>query len=558
MFRQRIILGGILLAFFFICVRLFYWQIVRGGTLSEAAAQQYYFTLTLPAERGEIRASDDNPIVANQTAYLVYAKPKEITDVSQFSQKVSEFINLTPEAIKERVSQPNLVWSLLKHKVDAEVRDKLLGAELPGLGFEPEGKRYYPEASMAAHLLGFVGSEASGDDKGYFGLEGFYDRALRGKSGSLIQEKDARGLPILIAGDRRTPAENGQILELYLDRTVQFIIEEKLKEGIEKYGAKSGTVAVMDPKTGGILGMVAWPAYDPRNFNDFDPAIYPNPIVAETYEPGSTFKVMVMATALSEKTVTPTTKYNEEGPIKVDDYLIRTWNDQYHGEITATEILEKSSNPGMVFVQKSLGRDKFISYLKKFGFGEKTGIDLEEETSPSLRPDSEWKDIDMATASFGQGIAVTPIQMLRAVGALANDGNLMEPHVVRKLIDTTGKIIEVKPKKYSLVIRPAAAKTITEMMISAVDKGEAKWAKPAGYRIAGKTGTAQIPVAGHYDDKKTIASFVGFAPADQPKFVMLVTLREPTTSPWGSETAAPLFFAITKELFNYYGISPKD
>ena len=247
---------------------------------------------------------------------------------------------------------------------------------------------------------------------------------------------------------------------------------------------------------------------------------------------------------------------DENGPVNVGEYTVRTWNDEYHGTTTMTKILEHSSNVGMVYVGGKLGKEKLIGFLKQFGIGTPTGIDLEEESSPLLRPERDWSEIDLATASFGQGIAVTPIQMVRAVAALANGGALMEPHVVAQ-IDDKGRSVSIKPKKVRQVISPTTSRIITEMMVAAVDNGEAKWAKPAGYRIAGKTGTAQIPVSGHYDKDKTIASFVGFAPADDPKFVMLVTLREPSTSPWGSETAAPLFFAIARDLFSYWGISPQ-
>ena len=222
-----------------------------------------------------------------------------------------------------------------------------------------------------------------------------------------------------------------------------------------------------------------------------------------------------------------------------------------------SQVLQYSSNVGMVYVGRQLGKVTFLGYMKAFGLGAPTNIDLQDEFSPEIRPAEAWSEIDLATASFGQGIAVTPLQMVQAVGALANGGALMEPYVVRAIIDGSGKRSEVKPKKVRNVISKAAANVITEMLINAVDNGEAKWAKPPGYRIAGKTGTAQIPVAGHYDDEKTIASFVGYAPADDPKFVMLVTLREPTSSPWGSETAAPLFFTIARDLFSYWGIPPQ-
>lgn len=223
-----------------------------------------------------------------------------------------------------------------------------------------------------------------------------------------------------------------------------------------------------------------------------------------------------------------------------------------------TQVLQYSSNVGMVFVGNKLGRDKVFQYIKSFGFGELTGIDLQDEASPPLRDRSEWGDIDFATATFGQGIAVTPLQMVRAVSAIANGGWIMEPKVVRAIGQENGKTVGLKSEKNRRIIRDSTAQLLTEMMVSAVENGEAKWAKPKGYRIAGKTGTAQIPVAGHYDEKKTIASFVGFAPADDPRFVMLVTLREPSSSPWGSETAAPLFFSIAKDLFLYFGIPSSE
>ena len=326
---------------------------------------------------------------------------------------------------------------------------------------------------------------------------------------------------------------------------------------MEKYGAKEGSVVVLDPKTGGVLAMASFPNYDPSNFAAFPKELYINPVVAGSYEPGSTFKSLVMAAAIHDKLITPQTMMDESGPVESGPYFIRTWNNEYHGSISMTQVLEYSSNVGMVFVAKKLGHDRLLSAIKRFGFGKPTNIDLEDESSPTLRDDNAWAEVDELTASFGQGIAVTPIQMVTAVAALANGGKLMQPHVVKEIREGSGRVIPVKPKVVRQVISPEAARITAEMMVEAVDKGEAKWAKPVGYRIAGKTGTAQIPVAGHYDETKTIASFVGFAPVDDPKFVMLVTLREPQSSQWGSETAAPLFFTIAREFFTYYGIGPR-
>ncbi|OGG31610.1 hypothetical protein A3A63_00060 [Candidatus Gottesmanbacteria bacterium RIFCSPLOWO2_01_FULL_46_9] len=555
----RVLIGFslIIVAFIVILFRLFYWQVYAGESLRLQASAQYYLEFTLPAARGDITASDGNPLVMNTPAYLVYAQPKFIKDTVQFAKLVSGPLGLDEKTVISELSEEGRIWEPLARKIDTETVDLLRLLKLEGLDFEPESKRYYPEASMAAHALGFVGSDQNGNDKGYFGLEGYYDRELRGTDGHIQIEKDVRGAPIVIGGEKRTGAENGRSLGLWIDRTIQRIAEKRLSEGIAKYGAKEGSVVIMDPKTGGILAMASIPSYDPLRYGSYDKALYKNPVVAGSYEPGSTFKVLVMAAALNERAVQATTVMDETGPVQVGDYTIKTWNDEYHGAQTMMDVIAHSSNVGMVFVGKKLGREKFIKYIRSFGFGKPTDVDLEDEISPELRRDNEWGEIDLATASFGQGIAVTPLQMTRAVSVIANGGWLPEPRMVRKTIDAKGKVIEIKPKQGKRIISRQAAEITTEMMIHAVDNGEAKWAKPKGYRIAGKTGTAQIPVSGHYDNTKTIASFVGFAPADDPSFVMLVSLREPSTSQWGSETAAPLFFSIARDILLYKGIAPQ-
>lgn len=303
--------------------------------------------------------------------------------------------------------------------------------------------------------------------------------------------------------------------------------------------------------------MASYPSYDPREYASAQKELYINPVVGSTYEPGSTFKVLMMAIGINEGVITPKTTMEETGPVEVSGYSIRTWNNVYNGTVSMTDVLIHSSNVGMVFVEKKLGKEKVLKALKDFGFGSTTGVDLEDESAPELRSDDQWREIDLATVSFGQGIAVTPLQMVRAVSTIANGGYLMEPRVVQAIAEANGKVKQIPVKKIRQIFSKKTAEEVTEMMVAAVDQGEAKWAKPPGYRIAGKTGTAQIPVGGVYDEKKTIASFVGFAPADNPKFVVLVTLREPSSSQWGSETAAPLFFNIAKDLFIYYGISPE-
>jgi cell division protein FtsI/penicillin-binding protein 2 len=313
----------------------------------------------------------------------------------------------------------------------------------------------------------------------------------------------------------------------------------------------------MEPETGEVLGMAAVPSYDPADHVNFEKSLYVNPVVAAAFEPGSILKVLVMASAIDARGVEPETKCGRcGGPREIGGYKIETWNQKYYPESTMKEIIQHSDNVGMVFVAEELGRSKLVTYLKNFGLGEVTGIDLQDEASPRLRPENQWKSIDLATVSFGQGVAVTPIQMIQAVGAIANGGAMMKPFVVKEVREEN-VVSKVKPVMVRRVIKSETGKIITEMMVNAVDQGEAKWAKPKGYRIAGKTGTAQIAVAGRYDEEKTVASFVGFAPAEKPRFVMLVTLQEPVFSPWGAETAAPLWFEMAAELFTYYGISPQ-
>ncbi|MFZ5366448.1 MAG: peptidoglycan D,D-transpeptidase FtsI family protein [Patescibacteria group bacterium] len=556
LWRAKTLMLGFCFFGFLVAGRLFYWQILQGEKLSSLASSQYSQEEEIPARRGQILTSDGFPLVTNKQAYLVYALLPQLDrspeEISTMLAKILQ--SQTREEMEKKLKSKDLVWVSLARKVDREKKEEIQKLQIQGLGFEEEARRDYPEGSLAAQLVGFVGKDAAGKDKGYFGLEGFYDRELSGRPGILRQEKDASGRPILIGKRLKEEEIPGRDLELYLNREIQFMVERKLKKGLEKYGAKSGSVVIMDPKTGGILSMASFPSYEPANYAKTNDSLFPNPVISQTFEPGSIFKPLVMAAAINEGVVSPQDKCDRcSGPRQIGEYTIKTWDERYHPDSTMTEILEHSDNVGMVFVGEKLGTKNLVSYLKKFGIGEQTGIDLEGETVAVLRSENEWVPIDLATASFGQGVALTPIQMVRAIAAVANGGEMLEPHVVTK-IKTQDKELEIKPKVRRRVISLATARVITEMMVNAVERG-GKWERPKGFRIAGKTGTAQIPIAGHYDKEKTIVSFVGFAPADNPRFVMLVTMREPTLI-WGSMTVAPLWFEIAKELFYYLGIPP--
>ncbi len=532
----------------FLWLRLAYWQVLASPDLKIQAQLQRVRSLTLESHRGEIFFSDGFPMVTNQEKFTLAANPQIF---NAEPTKIIELEKILPASdsanLLDNLSKKNLSWVILARQIDESLRAKIQELNLKGISFESEAVRMYPEASISAQLLGFVGQDSDGLSKGYFGLEGFYNRPLSGKTGKLIQEVDALNRPITIGGQNRIPPQNGKNLPTSIDRTIQYIVWQKLQAGLEKYGAVSGTVTIMDPQSGQVLAMVSEPGYDPGNFSNSDPNLFRNPVVADAYEPGSTFKIFVMSSALDTKVVKPDTQCDIcASPITVSDYTIRTWNDKYYENSTMTEVIQHSDNVGMVFVGRKLGQEKLLGYLSKFGFGKLTGIDLQEEGPALLRNEKDWQPIDLATATFGQGIAVTPIQMVQAISAIANLGKMVSPRIT----------ITKSSPKYVQVLSPVAAVQMTEMMVNSVEKGESKWAKPKGFIIAGKTGTAQIPVAGHYDKDKTIASFIGFAPARDPKFVMLVTLREPKSSQWGSETAAPLWFDISKELFRLLKIPP--
>jgi len=602
-FRVRLLFGGFIVFFVLVVMRLFYWQIVKGAELSDEARDQYRVSKTSLVSRGSILASDSTFLATGEEGFVVYAdlnlfeaNPKDtaeaLTQIFLKNEKfeVKEGNNSTSDKFeaakdKESATEPikrlnseelkklaydrqedeilgqllreDAVWVPILPKINRSQKEEIEELKLKGLIFEPIETRHYPEGSSSAHLLGFVGKTDSGEDKGYFGLEGYYDLMLAGKPGFVSREENVKGDPNLLGVSKEISGLGGVDLVTHLDKRIQFIVEDKLNDGIEKYGAVSGSIIVTNPQTGAILGMASFPSYDPLKYPQFGDELYRNPVVSDSFEPGSIFKVLVMASALDAGVVEPDTKCDIcSGPYQIDKYFIRTWNNEYNPNSTMTDVIVHSDNTGMVFAGNKLGIDKMYEYLTNFGLGQATGIDLQGEAIPVFRAKEEWSSVDLATISFGQGIAVTPIQMVRAVSAIANDGAILTPQVVDSLRAQNWEE-DVSPDIGKRVIDKKTAEKVTAMMVAAAKDGEAKWTHAKGFNVAGKTGTAQIPIEGHYDNDKTIASYIGFAPADDPKFLMLVTLREPESSPWASETAAPLWYDIARELFLYYGIQPE-
>lgn len=546
------------IAFVVIVVRLFYWQIVRSEDLTSQANYQYSQSKSIDSPRGEIFANDRSYLVATKPAWLLFVEKPKIKNLELIINSLAVILDEDRESLYQKLSKKESVWIPIKRKISNEQKKAIEDLKLAGLGFEAEDGRYYPEGSSSAHLLGFVGKNKDGDDIGYFGLEGYYDLSLKGKSGFVKQEKDLSGSLMIGEQGDEISLVSGANLITYLDKRIINIVESKLREGIEKYQAKEGSVVVMDPQSGGILAMTSYPSYDPIKYNEYEEYLYKNPVISDNFEPGSIFKVIVMASALDAKAVALDTVCDIcEGPLKIDKYLIETWNKKYYPNSNMTDVIVHSDNVGMSFVAQKLGIGDLFKYLNKFGIGQLTGIDLQGESNIPMRKKGDWSSVDLVTASFGQGISVTSLQIVRAVSAIANYGLLPKPKVVNQ-IELDGWKQQVDRGENTRVISEETAQKMIEIMTEAAKSGEAKWTNLQGFSVAGKTGTAQIPIAGHYDPDKTIASFVGFAPAKSAKFVMLVTLKEPQSSQWASETAAPLWYSIAKELFIYFGIQPKN
>jgi cell division protein FtsI (penicillin-binding protein 3) len=551
--RIRLFLILFLFLFLIIFLRLFQLQILNH---SSSKIFDYLAERKILPERGRIFDRLSNPLVLNNNSYLLYFEPKKINDPPQTIKKISTILEINEASLSSKFNKEK-DWVAVT-MVTKEKKEEIEKLKISGLGFDYVLKREYPEASLAAHLLGFVGKNYQGEDIGYFGIEGYYNKDLSGLPGFIQSEKDLLGRPILIGKQEMVEPENGRDLILTIDKNIQGMIKEKLKKGMERYQAESGCVIAADPFSMAILALVCLPDYDPKNYFLFSEEYFKNPAISDLYEPGSVFKPLIMAAALNEKKIKPNDFYNEIGPITIGEYSIRTWDNKYEGKISMTRILQKSSNVGMVYVGEKLGDEKLYDYLRKYGFGKPTGIDLQGEVSGYLKPKNSWYPIDFATVTFGQGIAVTPIQMIRAFASIINGGYLLRPYVVAKIRDQDGEEKIIKPQVERRIINEISSSIIKKMLIEVVEGGEVKWARPKGYTLGGKTGTAQVPIKGHYDPQKTIASFIGFGPVKEPKFLVLVILRQPKTSPWGSETAAPLFFEIAKELLIYYNIPPDN
>ena len=565
--------------FFLICivflVRLFSIQIVQPDNFKAQAQEQYWDAVTVPAKRGDILSSDGYALATTQVSYLLFVEPNRIKDKNKTADALAKEL---AEMNKLELEDPftfyheklvvllakDLYWAKVLSDLTPEEKKQLENLNLEGIGFEEEPLRYYPEHSLASHILGFVASDENGNTQGYFGVEGSLDGDLTGKPGRIVEERDALGAPILVGGYTRVDSINGRNIVLTIDRGVQYLVEEHLEKGVKEYDAVSGSVIVMDPLTGDIIALANYPTYDPANFNDFEKSDLnkakrkdierTNLAISQTYEPGSVIKALTVSAGIDLNRVTPSSTFVDSGPVQYSDYVINNWDGSHHGVQTVEQLLQKSNNIGAAWVGHLVGAKDLNDYFEKFGLGSRTGIDLEGEDTGVIRPYAGWTDIDLATAAFGQGISATPLQVVNSFSAIANGGNLMRPRIVQKVVDE-GKDITIPIKVINRVITEETSATMVELLTSAVEGGESKYFNIKNYKIAGKTGTAQIPVNGKYDPSKTNTTFVGFL-SESKKFAMIVKLEEPEASIHAAETAVPLWMSIADDLVKYYGIAP--
>ena len=546
-------------------VRLFDLQVLKNGYYTALASGQHNIFENLIPERGQVYVEDKfskdlYPLAINKKMNLIYAVPKKIEDPKNIAEQLAPILEVEEEELLARLSKEDDLYEPLKHKLEDIQVEEIKNKELKGIYFQPESLRYYPDHSLASHLLGFVGF-VDDEKRGLYGIEGYYNDLLAGKEGYLETEKDALGRLVSVGNKFLQEAEDGSDLVLTIDRLIQFKIEKYLEEGIKEFGAESGSITIADPQTGEIIAMASYPDFDPNNYSEVENVdVFKNSVIYDLYEPGSVFKPIIVAAAMNANLVSPGTIFQDRGAIEVDEFTIKNFDGKASGNVTVTNILENSINVGMVQIAQLLGDDRTFSYMNQFGFTDMSGIDLDVEASTSIKPPTKWADSDLATASFGQGFSITPLRLITAYTAIANNGKLMQPHIVKKIIKADGSEEIIKPKEVKEVLSPSVAGTLSAMLTSVVENGQGGTARVPGYKVAGKSGTAQVPnkdKAG-YDPNRKITSFIGFGPIDDPKFLMLVKLDNPGGEVWGADTAGVIFGRVARELFQYYQIPPTE
>lgn len=553
---------------FLIVLRLFFLQVIDHNTYSALASGQHELFQKLYPTRGQVFVHDTKdekliPVITNRQLTFFYADPRNIKDVSLTVQTLAVFLNWNDEQktnFTERFSRSSDPYEPIQHGISKEIADKIIATKLPGIFSVLESSRYYPEPFMGGHILGFLGSNQDGSFAGKYGIEGFFNKELAGSPGFLKSNRDIAGRMIAAGNYALQSAKNGSDIVLTIDRTIQFKACTSLQESVKKHSADGGSIVIVDPKTGRILAMCGAPDFDPNQFHSVkDINTFNNPTIFDAYEPGSIFKGLTMSAAIDVGAVTPETTFDDPGFAMVDGWSKPIGNAQgkKYGTVNMTTVLEESINTGMIFSMRKMGSDIFASYVKKFGFGKLTGIELETEGAGDISHLDKKGEVYKATASFGQGITVTPLQVVMAYAAIANGGVLKKPFIVDEIRNADGTVEKRTPQDMTQVVSQKTARTIGAMLVSVVEHGHGKKAGVPGYYIAGKTGTAQVASAnGGYSEDNTIGSFAGFGPVEDPKFAMIVRIDHPRDVQWAESTAAPLFGEIAQFLLQYYEVAP--
>ncbi|MCL2495980.1 MAG: penicillin-binding transpeptidase domain-containing protein [Clostridiales bacterium] len=558
--RIAITLIIILLAFLAIISRLFMIQLVQASELQEKAENDRIHDMPVLASRGAIYDRKGNKLAISIIADSISASPPHVKNSGQ-AEEIAEFLASTLDMDKQKVLDDitsNSLFSWVKRKVDFQVADTIRQAHLPGINIIGEPRRYYPKGMLAANIIGYAGM----DHEGLEGLEIKLEHILRGKAGRIIGEYDANGHLLQQAKYDYLPASDGYDVYLTIDENIQYFCERELdKLMISETAPKSAGIIMMRPDTAEILALAQRNSYDPNYFNTADAAAQRNVLVSDSYEPGSTFKIITAAAALEEGTATLESHYHDSGYINVAGIKINCWRAGAHGNQSFTEVMQNSCNPALVAIGQGLeSKEKglFYKYIRAFGFGEPTGVELPGEAQGILQSKNNLGPVEIATTCIGQGISVTPIQMITAVCAVANGGKLMKPQIVYQIKDGDEIIEDFKPKMVRQVISAETAETLRGVLENVATNGTGRRAYIEGYRVAGKTGTAQKPGGGGYLDGKYVASFVGMAPANNPQIACIVFVDEPALGyHQGSAAAAPLFAVVVEDTMRYLGVVPQ-
>jgi cell division protein FtsI (penicillin-binding protein 3) len=540
-----------LLAFGGIIARLFVLQIVEAPAYAKIAANQRERDIEFPAGRGSIFDRGGEPLAISVDLQMIFADPSLVEDVPRTAAKLSPLLDVpVPELEKKLRSYPGNRFEILAHQVLPKTASKVKSLLLPGIAMESEPKRFYPGGRLAGHVLGFVNLDGSVRA----GMEAQYESILEGKAGHMTLEQDPSGRPLPQAEFSYQPPTAGRSLFLTIDKELQYFTEQTLAEATQTYHAASGTAIIMRPGTGEILALANVPDYDPNHPGNFEQDALRNRAVTDVYEPGSAFKLVTLAGALESGVVTPKTKYDVPDQFQYSDRLFHDSHAHPPERMTVSEIIQQSSNVGTIKIGLDLGGEKLTRFIKKFGFGRETGLDFPGESPGIVLPRAEWSGSTIATIPIGQGIAVTPMQMVTAYAAVANGGVWVEPKLLDATMDGSGKQEPSSPPSHRRVISEKTARQMVEILTGVVDEGTGIEAQIPGFKVAGKTGTAQKPGPGGYDGGY-VGSFVGFAPAEDPAVVVMVVLDNPSPI-WGGASAAPTFKKITEFALRRLGVSP--